>query len=270
MTKLRRGRSGRFQRWCIGITAAVIVSFFIIWWNVRDHLELDSDGSRTSEENRSAALREVLIELALGRRAAEQQDYEAALLHIDRATVLEPDSISANLLKGELLFRLHRADEMPHALEAVLRIDPDHFEAHANMAFSLRYSGRLDEAEEHVKWCLSRQPDFLPVRRIRAEIFRDRGDTDRALSEIREVLKSHSADLESRLLEAELLMYNRDFEAAYRSLSPLSATSRQHHRFAALMAQLCQLLGKDAESAVYRDILHTMQSPGQTTAPEQL
>lgn len=209
---------------------------------------------------------EVITKSLLARNAAERGEFEAALEYIDQAVNADPEDIPANLLKAELLFRLYRADEMRPVLEGILRQDPEHFEAHANMAFALRFSGELDEAEKHVEWCLLRRPDFLPILRIRAEIFRDRGDSNRALTEIRTVLKTHPDDVDARILEAEILMYQRDFEAAYRCLSPLSEVARRNHRIAALMAQICQLIGKPTEATEYRAIL---DSHKQTKRPNQ-
>jgi len=218
-----------------------------------------------------AELREDLWELSKARRAAERGDFETALQHADNAAAMllkttgssgdsnrssQPDSIAIYLLQSELLFRLHRTDEMLSPLETVLQLDPDHFEAHANLAFALRFCGMLDEADQHVQWCLERQPDFLPVRRIQAEILRDRGDAESALRSVRELLLAAPRDLDCHLLQAELLMYGREFELAYQKLLPLDDQFRPDHRFASTMAQLCRITGRTEKALEYDAILN--------------
>jgi tetratricopeptide (TPR) repeat protein len=213
-----------------------------------------------------AELREDVWELSKARRAAERGDFETALQYADNAAAMllkttgssgdfnrssRSDSIAIHLLQSELLFRLHRTDEMLSPLEIVLQQDPEHFEAHANLAFALRFCGMLDEAELHVQWCLERQPDFLPVRRIQAEILRDRGDSETALEKVRELLLAAPRDLDCHLLQAELLMYRREFELAYQNLLPLDDQFRQDHRFSATMAQLCRVTARTEKALEY-------------------
>ena len=246
----------------VGVATAMMLVGTIAWSTFQAPGEQEQPESLTVKSDQIERNEEVIL-LTLARQAAEQGYYETALQHIDQVTDIQPDSIPANLLKAELLFRLYRADEMRPALENILRQDSEHFEAHANMAFALRFSGELDEAEKHVDWCLLRRPDFLPILRIRAQIFRDGGDSNRALTEIQSVLKSHPDDIESRILEAEILMYQRDFKAAYQSLKPISTVAPRNHRVAALMSQVCQLLGKKTEATEFRAILND-QKPEST------
>ncbi len=238
----------------LGIVAAAILATTMICLTFQDRDAHNKATSSSTKSNRNR-LSEDVIQLSLARRAAERGDSETALQHVDQVTQIQPDSIPANLMKAELLFRLFRTDEMRPALENILRQDPEHFEAHANMAFALQYSGELDEAKKHVDWCLLRRHDFLPVLRMRAEILRDQGDSVRALAEVRSILEIYSHDIATHLLEAEILVYQRDFEAAYLSLQPLSEASHQSPRLAALMAQICQLLGKEAEAIQFRAVL---------------
>lgn len=218
-----------------------------------------------------AELREDLWEQSKARRAAEQGDFETALQHAENAAAImskktgasgdsnqssQSDHIAIALLQSELLFRLHRTDEMLSPLETVLQLDPDHFEAHANLAFALRFCGMLDEADLHVKWCLERQPDFLPVRRIQAEILRDRGDSESARKMVRELLLGAPRDLDCHLLQAELLMYGREFELAYQNLLPLDDQFRPDHRFASTMAQLCRITGRTEKALEYDAVLN--------------
>lgn len=248
---------------CLVLIILIAITGAVVWRVFR------KPSARTV--SRSVELREDLRELSKARRAAERGDFEAALQHADTAAAIlskatgsssdsnranQSDSIAISLLQSELLFRLHRTDEMLEPLETVLQLDPDHFEAHANLAFALRYCGMLDEADQHVQWCLERQPDFLPVRRIQAEILRDRGDSKSALEKVRELLLAVPRDLDCHLLQAELLMYGREFELAYQNLLPLDEQFRLDHRFASTMAQLCRVTGRTEKALEYDAVLN--------------
>jgi tetratricopeptide (TPR) repeat protein len=248
---------------CLVLVIMIAIAGVVVW------RVFQKPSARTA--SRSAELHEDLWELSKARRAAERGDFETALQHADNAAAMlskttgssgdsnrssQPDSIAVYLLQSELLFRLHRTDEMLQPLETVLQLAPDHFEAHANLAFALRFCGMLDEADLHVKWCLERQPDFLPVRRIQAEILRDRGDSESARKMVRELLLAAPRDLDCHLLQAELSMYGREFELAYQSLLPLDDQFRPDHRFASTMAQLCRITGRAEKALEYDAVLN--------------
>jgi len=252
---------------CLVLVILIVLTGFVVW------LVFKKPSARTASRTASRPVerREDLWELSKARLAAEQGDFEAALQHADNAAMImskvigasgdsnrsiQSDHIAVSLLQSELLFRLHRTDEMLSPLENVLQLAPDHFEAHANLAFALRFCGMLDEADQHVQWCLERQPDFLPVRRIQAEILRDRGDLESALEKVRELLQTAPRDLDCHLLQAELLMYGREFELAYHNLLPLDEQFRLDHRFASTMAQLCRITGRTEKALEYRPIMN--------------
>ena len=252
---------------CLVLVILIVITGVVVW------RVFSKPSARTAfrTASRPVELREDLRELSKARRAAEQGDFETALQHADNAAAMlsktavssgdsnrasQSDGIAIFLLQSELLFRLHRTDEMLEPLETVLQLDPDHFEAHANLAFALRFCGMLDEADQHVQWCLERQPDVLPVRRIQAEILRDRGDAESALRLVRELLLAAPGDLECHLLQAELLIYGREFELAYQNLLPLDDQFRPDHRFASTMARLCRVTGRTEKAAEYDAVLN--------------
>ena len=248
---------------CLVLVILIAITGVVVW------RVFQRPSARTASN--PAELREDLWEQSKARRAAEQGDFETALQHAENAAAImskktgasgdsnqssQSDHIAIALLQSELLFRLHRTDEMLSPLETVLQLDPDHFEAHVNLAFALRFCGMLDEADLHVKWCLERQPDFLPVRRIQAEILRDRGDSESARKMVRELLLGAPRDLDCHLLQAELLMYGREFELAYQNLLPLDDQFRPDHRFASTMAQLCRITGRTEKALEYDAVLN--------------
>ena len=97
------------------------------------------------------------------------------------------------------------------------------------------------------------------LRRVLAEVRRDQGDVDEALAEVRRALRGNPGDLSSRLLEAQLLIFQREYEAAYQALVPLSAEQPTHQRLLALLAQAAQLSGRGEDAARYREQLQSLQ-----------
>jgi tetratricopeptide (TPR) repeat protein len=241
-----------------GIAVSILIIAAVLFWMRR---AADTASATTDTGTTDVAKdREFRTELGLARRAAEREDFQKALQYCDAALQMSPDNIEANLLKADVLFRLHRPDEMRAVLERVLEQDAEHFEAHAILAHALRLSGELDAAAEHVEWCLTQRPDFLPARRMKAEILRDRGETEKALEEIRQAIADGSAELDSHLLLAELLMYERRFEDAYAGLAPLASSFESNHRYAATMARLCQVLNRTDEANRYRAVLEQLKA----------
>lgn len=189
-----------------------------------------------------------LTQLDEAMQLARSGDNEAALAVVDQAIADRPDDVAAYLFRAEVLFRLYRSDEMIPSLKRVLEIDPENFEAHANLAYALHYIGELDAARSEAEWCLDRRPEHGDVRRILAEIHRDCGDFERALSEVRRALESAPDDLLARLLEADLLMYQRDFDTAYQRLRPLHELHQAHPRYQAAIVRAARLSGRDDEA----------------------
>jgi len=143
-------------------------------------------------------------------------------------------------------------------LKRAIKLEPERFEAHANLAFALRYAGRLDDAEREVRWCLQRKPRFVPALRIQAEIHRDRGNLQQAADELQRALAIDPRDLDSGLLQANLLLYERKYEAAYGRLVPLLQRHRRNRRVLAALERAARMTGRADEAARYRDRL--MQS----------
>lgn len=196
--------------------------------------------------------RDVQLQLVQCRRAAARGDFKVALQHADKALLRAPESVEALLLRAELLYQLHRADEMIGPLRQVLRQDPARFEAHANLAYALRFAGQLDAAEQEARWCLESQPEFVPALRLLAEVQRDRGQIQDAMASIRQARALAPDDLDSGLLQAELQLYHRDFESAYQTLQPLLAPHTGNHRLLSALSRACQLTGRDREARQYR------------------
>jgi tetratricopeptide (TPR) repeat protein len=211
-------------------------------------------------ELESTANDEYSSAMTLARADAEKKEYRSALDHADRAIALHPENVDAYLLKSELLFRLHRSDEMIPWLQQAIKLAPARFEAHANLAYALRYAGRLDDAEREVHWCLKRRPKFVPALRILAEIHRDRGDLKQAMAELKRALEIDPHDLDAGLLESNLLLHQRNYQAAYDRLVPLLQRHPRNRRVLAAIERAARLTNRPDEASRYRERL-TMPRP---------
>jgi len=209
----------------------------------------------------SAPLAPAAPDLAFPARELMQQgDFEGALKVTDALLAERPDDVETLLLHSEVLFRLYRSDEMIPHLEHALALQPVRFEVHANLAFALRFAGRLDDAEREVQWCLARQPHHAAVRRVLGEIRRDQGNHAAALSEVRMALRAAPQDLECRLLEADLLLFARDFETAYQGLLPLREEHGHNGRYLSALARAAQLSGRGGEAKEYQALLERLNA----------
>lgn len=221
---------------------------------VRSWPEPSPDATESADDDEYATM------LARARADAGQKDYRVAMEHADRAIALRPRRVEPYLLKSELLFRLHRSDEMIPLLQRAIALEPARFEAHANLAYALRYAGRLDDAEREARWCLERRPKFVPALRILAEIHRDRGDLDPAMAELQRALKINPHDLDSGLLHADLLLYQRQYQAAYDRLRPLLQDHPQNYRLLAALERTARLTGRPEEAVRYRSRLQKLRT----------
>jgi len=237
----------------IGLAMLMII---VVCGSVLILLWADPEVKSASSQSAGKGNRETELLLAQARLASGKGDFERSLEYVEQAIQSGADGIDPHVLKAELLFRLHRSDEMIPSLRFVLSVEPDHFESHANLAYALQFSGELDEAEVEARWCLQQQPDFTAARRILAEIQRDRGDADAALAELEIALGHSPQDLDSRLLHADLLMYHREFEAAYESLMTLDARLRNNHRVVAALIRACQFTQRESLAEQYRQQLY--------------
>lgn len=233
----------------------VVVGFVIVEINL-NRQQSKSVGSRTPD--RATVTQASLIPTQQLRREGHA---DTALEWVDDILSANPRHFEAYLLRAELLFELHRADEMIPSLNAALTLEPTRFDARANLAFALRYVGRLDEAEREADWCLSRDPKNVSVRRIVAEIQRDRGNIESALRTVREVLQDVPDDIDSRLVEAELLLFQRQPEVAYRRLKPLSLRHQRNPRYLATFARAANAVGRTDEAERCRTAAEQLMIP---------
>lgn len=175
-----------------------------------------------------------------------------ALPHIEAALDKNPEAADAYFLHAEILDELDRSAEMIASLRKVLQLQPDSYAAHLNLSYALVQAGQFAEAGREARWCLARNPADVNARRFLALAHRDAGQRKEAMQEIQRALELQPDDIECRLVEAELLLFDRKSEQAWQRLSPLYEQHQDDRRLAALLARAAAASGREQEAAEYR------------------
>ena len=90
------------------------------------------------------------VDLELGQAAVQQQDWQAALYHLEIAARAEPANATVMNLLG---FTYRNLRDYPNALRygrEALRLDPDNRRAHANIGETYLLTGDKAKAREHL------------------------------------------------------------------------------------------------------------------------
>lgn len=192
------------------------------------------------------------VALSLAELYYRTQRYAESLPRVQQATRLQPDRARTWLLLAEVLDHLKRPGDMVPPLRKAIQLDSDLYPAHANLAYALQFSGIPDEAETEARWCLARQPEDIRVRRWLAMILRDRGQYDAAMNEIKRAIADSPTDVDCRIVEADLLLFQRKAEEAYNVLMPLYRVHSNRRDYLSTLASAAAMSGRREESRRYQ------------------
>lgn len=187
------------------------------------------------------------------------RDYELALQHARQCRQLDPTSVASCLLEAEASDSLQRPADMIEPLETALQLDPELPQAHLNLAYALELLGRASDAKPHVDWFLERFPGSVGGLRILALVERSLGHSDIALAAVRRALQRSPDNLDCQLLQAELLLFDRQPAAAYDALKPLDATWGFERRYLTLLLRAAVLSRQTEVSRKLQDRLQRLQ-----------
>ncbi|MCA9019897.1 MAG: hypothetical protein KDA74_07145 [Planctomycetaceae bacterium] len=171
-----------------------------------------------------------------------------ALRYARRNIELGGEAADDYLLVAEILKQAGRTLEMTGPLKQALYQEPGLYDAHLNLAYAALYSGDLETATREAKWCLAEKPESTTALRYLAIINRNQGNIEKSISYIDQALSTDPEDLESLLLKADLLIYQRKGEQAYQLLKPLYANQQTDRRYISALARAAGLAGKREES----------------------
>ncbi|MBL7044953.1 MAG: tetratricopeptide repeat protein [Pirellulaceae bacterium] len=176
-----------------------------------------------------------------------------ALHHAQRGAQLNPAHTRTHFLVAEVLDDLNRHVEMIPPLQEVIALEPEHYGAHLNLCYAYAKAGQAGNTRREAEWCLARNPAEVDALRLLATAARDEGKRDEAMEKIQKALKLSPDDLNSRLLEAELLLFDRKADEAFGRLQPLYDRHKNDRRLAALLARSATAAGQLEEAKKYRE-----------------
>lgn len=103
--------------------------------------------------------------MLLGRLGASYRidDPARALEFYRRAAELQPNAPEYALGYGAVLVQARRFPEAAHILSQVVKVAPDNYVAHANLAIALYESKRYPEAIAEYEWIVTNKPDAVVV-----------------------------------------------------------------------------------------------------------
>ena len=185
---------------------------------------------------------------ALARLYLQEGRYRRALRYARRCVALEPERVENQLLMAEILRGAGRISEMREPLKQAIYLEPESYSAHLSLAYAALYSGDTATAEREARWCLSHQADSTTALRYLAMIDRNRGEIQAAMKNIDQALEIDPTDFDCLLLKADLLIYERQGEAAYDLLKPFYAEQKTNRHYVTALARAAGLTGKRAEA----------------------
>lgn len=213
----------------------------------------DRDGARQALQALEQVNRDdVAVQLSLAELEFQDRDFEKALEHVRRSIELQPELAESHLFLADVLDELGRTAEMIEPLRRACTLQPEHYTAHVNLAYACLYAGDLDCAEQEARWCLKRNGKDASVYRMLARVARDRGNHEEALRQIGMALSLNPVDQEARLLEADVLLFQQQADAAYQKLKPLASSPHNRRRILSTLMRAAALSGRAQEAAEYQ------------------
>ena len=174
-----------------------------------------------------------------------------ALPYAQRATELNSEHAGVRSLTAEILDELQRPGEMIAPLQKLIELDLENYAAHINLSYAYSEAGQPERSQEEAEWCLARNANDVNAYRFLAKALRDQGKVEQAMETVEQALKLVPYDLECRLLEAEMLIFNRREDEALKRLEPLYEQHQADRRLVSLLARAATASGRTEEAKRY-------------------
>jgi tetratricopeptide (TPR) repeat protein len=187
-------------------------------------------------------------QLSLAELHYQNQKPEAALPFADKAASIAPDRAQTFLLLAEIHDEMLHPEKMIEPLQQAIRLEPDFYEAHLNLAYAYNKTGQPAMAEEQARWCLRINPREVAALRILALAARDQGDFEAAKQHLKTASQIEPLNLDCRILEADLLLFERKPQEAYERLRELYDSHQQTVRYLGALARAAASAGKRDEA----------------------
>lgn len=131
-------------------------------------------------------------QLLLGEMLNDDDRYGDAMEPLAAAVRLLPSSAEAHNALGEALSNLNALEPARTEFEKAVQLDPAMAEAHLNLGMVLAETENLKPAAEHLDFAISKlgaTPEAARAHYLRAKVYTDLGQVDRASSELRTAVR---------------------------------------------------------------------------------
>jgi len=158
--------------------AGIVVLLSAATWREARHWR---DSRALFEHALSVTSGNYFVHNNLGNLLAREGDLPGAAAQFGQALAIRPDFTEALNNLGSVAARAGRHDRALAIYERAIALRPDYAKAHYNLGLSLEALDRLEEAEDHYRLALQRDPSLIEARERLAELAAGRGDLPRAL-----------------------------------------------------------------------------------------
>ena len=131
---------------------------------------------------------DIVVLMAGAMRATEANDLATAESRYEHILEINPNFASAYNFLGYLYLARGQYDEAETAMRRYSFVAPDLANPHDSLGDVLAVVGRYEEAEAEYKTALAKQPDFFYSQKNIAWVYLDRGEVDRSVGLMEQVL----------------------------------------------------------------------------------
>lgn len=177
------------------------LSFARFYFNAKDAVKAEETYKRalTINEQSSLAHREY------GKFLAQFNRLDEAEAQFRRAVEVDPKDRDALFILASFYLVHQQTEKAEAAYKALADLDPDNPDNRAPLADFYSTVGRYDDAVRVYQEIVDHSPDYTRARYRLAEVMLMRGDAAGAQSQVDQVLKKNSHDMEALLLRGRIL-----------------------------------------------------------------
>ena len=173
-----------------------------------------------------------------GGRSVPAERYLSALPDLEKAEILNPESVLAGYFTGVVYERSGRPDDAFRQYSRSWELFPECFPAALGCARIMEAQGRNQEVLRFLSDLVVRFPDNLQVKRQLALAYYNNGDWSRAEAAVAEILQRDSRDGEFILMRAHILIEQGQFMQAQAPLDMYATINSNNRLYLFLRARI--------------------------------
>jgi len=211
-----------------------------------DRGEFDRAKAASERLIRELDAEDVMTHLVLAEYEIAGRHFEEALVHLERASTLDPKSIATRMTMAYVLDDLGRLDEAEAVLREVLAVEPNETLALNSLATLVIRQQRVDEGVEILNLLRERQPYYAPAHLNLGVIYHDLGNPQESLRLARRALAlraDYAAAVELEAMDLEELGMTEEAVRAWRRLAEVAKDEDARERSRVALERLTATSG---------------------------